>query len=356
MLKVNSNLMQEGVSELEEIASQLESLSQAVVQVNTRLTWKVSGSATVSKKLTSYSENLNSMSLIASSLGVALSDSVSLYAKTENELSNGSNLEEQFQNPAVSNNNTEEITYSSLAWLFGAICGLYADVGSAAGKLKTVTEYLGYVFDNEFLGTVSMMSKEMGDFAIFKVAGWMDDGKDLIEAIEKGDADSVEDLIEKYVKKGIKTLTSGTTLPKGVVGATYINIAWNAGENLIDSATEFGEDPSLATAASAVWAVTGEALFDTGTDLAETGLELVYSVVGKEFDGDDFEEAMECLGSLVNPISWITGENSVVVNAVGDVINNTLDDLQDSVNCIASTVAEGAVNAGKTVAAWISSW
>ena len=70
--------------------------------------------------------------------------------------------------------------------------------------------------------------KEIGDNPIFNVAGYLDDSLTLKDAIDAGNLDALEDLADKYMKKGVKLATGAS----GVTGAIYLDLGLNMGKNV----------------------------------------------------------------------------------------------------------------------------
>ena len=141
-------------------------------------------------------------------------------------------------------------------------------------------------------------------------------GKKLIDALNTGDLDALENLSEKYLKKGVKSgiqLATGVKV-SGVVNSVYLDLGWNLGENITESVQEIADDPSFGSAASGLWNITAGTFFDAGAGLAEDALSFVGDITGQGFDADDFGNAMDYLWN--HPIESLVATGEVIVDGV----------------------------------------
>ena len=201
-------------------------------------------------------------------------------------------------------NMTYPASLGALASVFGGMLDSYNDVGSGLKNLGTISGLIEYFTGSELAGTIQEYAKDVSGKAIFDVAGYIKDGKTLVNALVDGDWDKLGDLFKKYEKKGTKHVIKGVVSEEAIkaLGATYgiyIDLGQNIGENLADGVWEVIREPSAASAAKIVWGVTGGALVDTGIGLAEDVLDFTYSLLGKDFDKADFHEAMDYLGNAI---------------------------------------------------------
>lgn len=233
----------------------------------------------------------------------------------------------------------ENMPYTSIATLAGLsvsdsyewILDKLTSGKSNISNIRDLSE-LGWLFTgNENLQEISKSFKEMGDNSVFKTAGYLDDGLDLIDAINNGDLDALESLADKYMKQGVKYLTGA----KGATGAIYLDLGLNMGKNFAESAQAFTEDPSLSTAFDTVWSVSAGAFLDTGFGLAENTLDFVYGVFGADFDNEDFNEAMDFLSGALHDVT-----EAAVVTVV------------DTATEIVETIGSGVAAIGETVGSW----
>lgn len=204
--------------------------------------------------------------------------------------------------------------------------GQLADMVSALDKVKTLSEYGDYVFDNELLSKISDISKDWGDIEALKKISLIGDCNDLLDAWQKGDVDKVESLLEKYIKKGVKKVEE----IKGTVNSTYFNIIWNGTENAVDAYNNFKENPSAATLAAGFLDTMLGAYVDTGTDLTKKAMGLLAGVTGNKFDSDDFGDAMDYFKNMIlHPVqTFISGDvdwEYVAKNTVKNVTNAMTD-------------------------------
>ncbi len=210
------------------------------------------------------------------------------------------------------------------------------DIRSAKGKLGTFLEY----FDHITGGNIGEVFKDVTETDFLKAAGYLDDYEKLTEAWASGDADTVENLLEKYIKKG----TGALLLPSsGIVGDMYIDIGWNIGENITESANAFREDPSFSEALDMVWNSTAGAVWDTGTDLGKDAMELWHSVWGTEFDEADYDMAMDWLKNFVSDVAL--GPSKLLAGGLDGIISAGSDNLFAA----GEAFVEGVAEAGKEV-------
>lgn len=146
--------------------------------------------------------------------------------------------------------------------------------------------------------------KDVGDTPFMKTAGYILDGKDLVEALESGDIDKLESLCEKYLKKGVK---AGTKI-SGPTASIYTDLGWYIGKNAIEEFKEILENPSLGAICYGAVKVYGKSLFQTGTDLAEDALDFFLGLGGGEVDKNDFQQAMDYLWNHPTDALAATGE------------------------------------------------
>lgn len=214
----------------------------------------------------------------------------------------------------VSSGNSTPI---SLDYLLESPVSILSEIKSGMGNIDKLTDIYSLFSDSEFMQTLGDYAGEIGKDPILKVASYLDDGKDLIDAIASGDTDTLESLIEKYSKKGVQFVTGF----KNPFSSIYLDIGWNIGENAVESGQKFAKDPSLDNLLSLGWNVTGGALIDAGQSLASETLDFVYGLVGADFDEQDFNNAMEYLGdSIVETCEWVGGKIGEGIVAVGDAI------------------------------------
>lgn len=231
---------------------------------------------------------------------------------------------------------TKMMSTGSLSTIFGAFATLTTPINlhllfddtawdildainKTSGILKDTADYSEWIeklFGSEMFGEISDFLGDVKKNDYFKVAGYLGDGKKLVDALGKGDADAIEKLIEKYGKKGIKTgikLVTGHKVT-GVVNSVYLDLAWNLGENSAESIREFIDDPSLNTAVSGLWNMTAGTIFDAATGLAEDALSYVADLTESEFDADDFGNAMDYLWN--HPVESLVATGEVIADGV----------------------------------------
>lgn len=180
------------------------------------------------------------------------------------------------------------------------------------------SEWIDVLFDSDMFGDISNFLSEINKSDIFKITGYLGDGKKLIEALNSGNIDALESLAEKYLKKGTKSgikMITGIKL-SGVISSVYLDLGWNLGENVVENTRYFIENPSVETGLSSIWNITAGTLFDTGTDLAEDLLSFVGDITGQGFDADDFGNAMDYLWQ--HPIKSAVATGEVIIDGVAD--------------------------------------
>lgn len=211
-------------------------------------------------------------------------------------------------------------THLDLQLLFGDTSWDILDgVSNMSSFIKDTGDYAEWIdvlFDSDMFGDISNQLKDVGKNELFKVAGYLDDGKKLIDALNTGDLDALENLSEKYLKKGVKSGIQLATCVKvsGVVNSVYLDLGWNLGENITESVQEIADDPSFGSAASGLWNITAGTFFDAGAGLAEDALSFVGDITGQGFDADDFGNAMDYLWN--HPIESLVATGEVIVDGV----------------------------------------
>ena len=214
---------------------------------------------------------------------------------------------------------------------------------SQLGTVEDISEnYSMFGGESAFMKILGEYAEAVGDLNILKTAGYLGDCSNLLEALEGGDADKIEDLMVKYGKKGMGKLLDSATGVGGITGATYVSIGVSAGENFVEEIKEFNAEPSLGSLAGIVWGATGGAMWDAGAELAKDGLDLVYTILGKDFDEADFDMAMD----------FVSNAMETLVEDVANGIGNIGTAAVDAASGIAEAVWDGACNIGKTVASW----
>lgn len=219
------------------------------------------------------------------------------------------------------------------------------DVKSQLGTIEDLSEIIElFGGENEFAQILGEYADEIGKADILKASGYMVDGSKLLDVLENGNTDALESLLLKYGKKGATKLLKTTSGVEGFTGATYISLAVNAGENFAGEMKEFVESPSLGALAGAVWGATGGALWDAGAEVAKDGLDLVYTIFGKEFDESDFDAAMD----------FVSEGLETIVESAGNVVEMVGTAVIDGAVEVAGAAWEGICNVGETVASWFS--
>ena len=216
------------------------------------------------------------------------------------------------------------------------------EVGSPFKDLNDITDMIGEFSDSELNSILNEMSGDIKKLPIFKVAGYITDFKDFGEAVFTGNLEKAKELTEKYSKKGIKAINGIKGFGEGVL----LDVGWNMIENFGESVYQMTKEPSLGNLACGVWSITGGAIVETGVELAEDTLDAIYGLLGKDFDKQDFRNAMDFLGGAVKDSIqyWSDG----VVEAGVGVANAVAD--------AASAAWDGLTKLGESAASWITSW
>ena len=157
---------------------------------------------------------------------------------------------------------------------------------------------------------------------IFEFIGYAKDTEKLINAIKNGDIENIEELGEKYLKKGAKSVAKITYGVSGFTSAGYINIGWNFIENVLDvdkfsSATSSNSD--LVGFGKYVWHCTGGVMFETGFEM---GYDIVNDV-GKIFNYD-LDKVYEDLTGVGGIEGFNKALSTVTDELFGDYYNGTI--------------------------------
>ena len=220
----------------------------------------------------------------------------------------------------------------------------FKDIEKSLGIVGDFSEiYELFGGENKFIELLGEYSEEIKNLDVLKTLGYIADSFGLVDALNSGDADKVEKLLVKYGEKGIGKLLKSTIGLDGFTGAMYISIGLNAGENLVEEITEFQTDPSLGSFAGIIWGASGGAIFDTSADIAKDAMDLVFTLTGNEFDEKGFDMAMD----------YLSNEMEMVVEAVGDGIEDGIKYVGDTITGFADSVWDGICNAGETIASWL---
>ncbi len=200
-----------------------------------------------------------------------------------------------------------QLLLGNVAWdLLGGV----NKIGSYLKDAGDYSEWIDVLFSSDMFGDISDVLDDVAKNDVFKITGYLSDGKKLIDALNDKNSDVLEDLVEKYAKKGVKLGIKSATGVKvtGVVNNVYLDLGWNLGENTVESYHDFTEDPSFESGLTAIWNMTAGTLFDTGTGLAEDALSFVGDVTGQGFDTEDFGNAMDYLWQHPFKSAVATGE------------------------------------------------
>lgn len=212
------------------------------------------------------------------------------------------------------------------------------DVTSFIRDAGDYSEWIEVLLDSEMFGDISDFLGDISKNDLFKVAGYLGDGKKLIDALNSGNLDDLEELSEKYLKKGVKSgikLATGVKI-SGVVYSVYLDLGWNLGENAVESVQGFIEKPSLGSALSGLWNMTAGTFFDAGTGLAEDTFSFIGDVTGAGFDAEDFGNAMDYLWNHPFKSAYATGE--VLVNGAIAV----REAIVDGATTVGGAIVDGA--------------
>lgn len=306
-------------------------------------------------RINSASGRLQELSGQTSQFSRALDNITDLYYKCESNISGNCNelgLDPESDSVVIK---ASEVISKELESLIGATGGcvifdpsinplfdIVKDITSQLGTTEDIFEILskwdipGLSEDGFIRSLFEEISSVAGDFKdnikdnkLFKELTYMYDGIDLLKAINTGNADTIEDLVEKYVGKiGKKTIGV-----KGVTASVYIDLAWNFGKNFVEGFDIIDKNPGMDGVLSAMWNATGGTLIEAGGNLASDGLDLLYTLMGKDFDEKDFEN---CIDYMINH-PWES------VEATGKVLGDA-----------AANLWEGAVNVVDTVGSWFA--
>lgn len=144
--------------------------------------------------------------------------------------------------------------------------------------------------------------KEVGESDFFKVTDGLEDMKKIMDAVDAGDSDVVEELIKEYVT-GTASEVTGTS-------GIYLDLGWNMGKNLAESVRDFADNPTIGNLFHGVWTTVGKGYFDTGAGLAESAIDGISDVIGMDFDKEDFGEAMDYLWN--HPVESLAATGEVI--------------------------------------------
>lgn len=302
---------------LTQLLNALETSKREFHSCEIRLSGKGSSSVDIATEMGMYSSR------------VAYEDSL--------EIGAGSVTTEELRDTVASNG--DGYTLAALLTTTGFGLDYLKEFGSNLGDFKDLFGLWGVLADSENALKVYEGIKEVKDATIFKVSGYINDGRDLVNALESGDADKLEGLIDKYGKKALKAASGASGPTSGI----YIDLGYTAIKNFSDSTQAFVKDPSFNTFMAGVWNTTGMAFIDTGVGLAEDTLDFVYKLFGKEFDKVDFHNAMDFLGNTVVDTAKNIGED--IGSFIGETIINT--------EKVISAGKKAIKKAGETVAKWI---
>ncbi len=212
------------------------------------------------------------------------------------------------------------VVLSNLRLLFGdaawEMLGGLNKVSSFIKDAGDYSEWIDVLLDSDTFEGVSDFLGDIGKNDLFKVTGYLGDGKKLVDALNDGNLDALESLAEKYAKKGVKLGIKSATGVKvsGVVNSVYLDLGWNLGENAVESIQDFIDAPSPGSGLSGLWNMTAGTFFDAGTSLAEDALSFVGDITGQGFDNDDFGNAMDYLWH--HPIKSAVATGEVIVDGV----------------------------------------
>ena len=259
-------------------------------------------------------------------LKTVLEASLSEYSATENHLCTFN----QTQSPTTSaggNDGSQPILTSPqvLPLLSGGavwdILGAVSEATSFIKDAKDFSEWVDVLFDSDMFEDISDFFGDISKNDILKAAGYLNDGKKLVDALDDGNLDTLESLSEKYLKKGVKSGIKVATGVKvsGVISGVYLDLGWDLGENTVESVHDFIENPSLETGLSGIWNITAGTFFDTGTGLTKDALSFVSDFTGQWFDADDFGNAMDYLWHHPIKSAIATGE------VIGDSVASFFD-------------------------------
>ena len=200
-----------------------------------------------------------------------------------------------------------EVSESELTELFTALFGPVEVIDDWSANAKLIGKWADLFGDFKFTKYLKEYADLIGKGTIFDIAGYLDDSKDLIEALNKGDLEEIEKIAQKWGAGFInKSLYSGGSVLKGIEGGVYLDFAWNLGKDITEKGSEFLQDPSIGSLAGFLWESVvenyGQAIWKEGTKLASGTISLVSDLVGWDFDEDDFNDAMDFLGGAFEDV------------------------------------------------------
>lgn len=316
-ISVNYSQLNLLMSDLERYASIIESLSEQIVF-----------QPLSSSLLRTAHENMQSSCAGLCKLKSVLGSVILEYSTTEDRLSTLPSA--GYTMISVTSNTIKDAASSAIfpmssvplyiQLLFGGtawdVLGGVSKASSFLKKSENYSEWLELIFDSDTFGDLKDYFHDIGQNGLFKAAGYLSDGKKLIDALYGGDSGTLENIIEKYAKKGVKTGIKFATDVKisGVTGGVYLDLGWNLGENAVESIQNFKNDPSLESAFSGLLNITAGTFFDTGAGLAKDAFSFIGDVTGQEFDANDFGNAMDYLWH--HPIKSAVATGEVIVDGV----------------------------------------
>lgn len=254
----------------------------------------------------------------------------------------------------------------NLQLLFGETeLDILSGVNKTSKFIKSAGEYSEWVkilFGNEMFGDISDFLGDVGKNDFFKVAGYLGDGKKLVDALNNGDIDALEDLIEKYGKKSIKEVIKLLTGAKvtDAENGVYLDLAWNLIENTAESIQVFVDDPSFGSALSGIWNMTAGTFFDAGAEMAERAFSFIGDATGLGFDADDFSNAVDYLWN--HPLESLFATGAVVAGEslrfVGDITGQGFDadDFSNAMDYLWNHPVESLVATGEVIADSVASF
>lgn len=188
--------------------------------------------------------------------------------------------------------------------------------------IDDISDLISVFFDKDMVEKYLGWAGELKETKIFEFIGYAKDTEKLINAIKNGDIENIEELGEKYLKKGAKSVAKITYGVSGFTSAGYINIGWNFIENVLDvdkfsSATSSNSD--LVGFGKYVWHCTGGVMFETGFEM---GYDIVNDV-GKIFNYD-LDKVYEDLTGVGGIEGFNKALSTVTDELFGDYYNGTI--------------------------------
>lgn len=188
--------------------------------------------------------------------------------------------------------------------------------------IDDISNLISVFFDKNMVEKYLGWAGELKETKIFEFIGYAKDTEKLINAIKNGDIENIEELGEKYLKKGAKSVAKITYGFSGFTSAGYINIGWNFIENVLDvdkfsSATSSNSD--LVGFGKYVWHCTGGVMFETGFEM---GYDIVNDV-GKIFNYD-LDKVYEDLTGVGGVEGFNKALSTVTDELFGDYYNGTI--------------------------------